>query len=402
LISGARSVVWFNAPACHAGDRGFKSLRARFFADEDDGISTMIINSFPSITPFLLLAGFINILMGMLVFARGRKRPVNIIFSLICVFLCSWCLSLGFVSSNFPMAMRMAALRLTFLSVVPLPFLILLIGLVFPQKKYPLSLIKTVVLAVPPLIFSWFVSQEFVFQISVVDGNIFLNLGALNNLYTIYFMVYLVAAIIIMIRGYIFSSSWEKIGYRYFLVGIIVTILIADIFNLILVHLFNNSRFVYFGPLSTVFLVSLTSYAVLKYRLMDISLIIKKTVVYSSLTALFTGILLSFVYLGGVFFGNYVTYSAIWATVPAIFIISLLFQPLRDRVQAMIDRLFFKGKYDYRHVLRELSVSASSTIGLKPLLFVTSATIAKTLKPEKVSFFLLDRQNDDYLRKYSA
>jgi hypothetical protein len=89
-------------------------------------------------------------------------------------------------------------------------------------------------------------------------------------------------------------------------------------------------------------------FAVLRYRLYEIDLLINRTLVYGSLTAL-----LALVYLGGV-----ATTQAIFRTltgqekqpqlaiVISTLVIAALFNPLRRRIQAFIDRRFYRRKYD--------------------------------------------------------
>jgi hypothetical protein len=96
-------------------------------------------------------------------------------------------------------------------------------------------------------------------------------------------------------------------------------------------------------------------FAVLKYRLYDIDVVINRTLVYGPLTAI-----LVLVYLGGVVSLQY-AFRAITgqesqiAIVASTLAISALFNPLRKRVQAFVDRRFYRRKYDARITLAAFS-----------------------------------------------
>ena len=96
-------------------------------------------------------------------------------------------------------------------------------------------------------------------------------------------------------------------------------------------------------------------FAVLKYRLYDIDVVINRTLVYGPLTAI-----LVLVYLGGVVSLQY-AFRALTgqesqiAIVASTLAISALFNPLRKRVQAFVDRRFYRRKYDARITLAAFS-----------------------------------------------
>jgi len=109
------------------------------------------------------------------------------------------------------------------------------------------------------------------------------------------------------------------------------------------------------GTFAIVLYPVINSIAIVKHRLMDINLIIRKTLTYSivmaSLTAMYLAIVAVCARISTGFAGNQTAYSSAIAAV----LITLIFQPLRKRVQRFIDSKFFRQYVDREEKLYELS-----------------------------------------------
>jgi uncharacterized membrane protein YidH (DUF202 family) len=130
--------------------------------------------------------------------------------------------------------------------------------------------------------------------------------------------------------------------------------------------------------------------AILKYRLYEIDLIINRTLVYGSLTGT-----LALVYFGGVtatqaLFRNITGQEELpqLVIVASTLVIAALFNPLRRRIQSIIDRSFYRSKYDARKTLEAFSVKLRDETNLQALKKDLVGVVRETMQPAHVSLWL--------------
>ena len=129
--------------------------------------------------------------------------------------------------------------------------------------------------------------------------------------------------------------------------------------------------------------------AVMRYHLWDIDLLINRTLVYGSLTALIIGIYVLVVGSLGVLFqssGNLLVSLLATGTVAA------LVQPLHERFQRAVNRLMFGERDDPGSVLSRLGQALEATITPEAMLFTIVETVAQALRLPYVALELRDGQ----------
>ncbi len=133
--------------------------------------------------------------------------------------------------------------------------------------------------------------------------------------------------------------------------------------------------------------------AIVSHHLWDIDVIIRKTLVYTLLTGF-----LALVYLGSILglqgvFRRLTGQDSTLATILSTLLIAALFLPVRRRIQALIDRRFYRRKYNAQKTLEQFALTARDETDLDRLTAELLRVIQETMQPETVSVWL--RRTDD-------
>lgn len=134
--------------------------------------------------------------------------------------------------------------------------------------------------------------------------------------------------------------------------------------------------------------------AILRYRLWDVDLVIRRTLQYALLTGL-----LALTYFGSIvllqtIFGTFTGAQSPVVIVLSTLLIAALFTSLRRRVQEVIDRRFFRQKYDAQQVLAAFAVTARDETDLDSLTVELARVVEGTMQPEGVGVWLMDTAPD--------
>jgi hypothetical protein len=128
--------------------------------------------------------------------------------------------------------------------------------------------------------------------------------------------------------------------------------------------------------------------AILRYRVWDIDLVIRRTLVYTVFTALLGLVYLGLVTLLQRLFAGASGQQSPLALVVSTLAIAALFNPLRRRVQNEIDRHFYRKKYNAVLALEEFSDTIRREVSLDTLATQMVGVVEKTMQPEQVFLWL--------------
>jgi hypothetical protein len=128
--------------------------------------------------------------------------------------------------------------------------------------------------------------------------------------------------------------------------------------------------------------------AILRYRLWDIDRIINRTLVYGILTVILLAIYFGLIFAIQYLLSGIVSRNNDIALVVSTLIIYAIFQPLRHRTQRIIDRRFYRSKYDATKIIANFSSTLREEVDLDTLSKHLVAVVQETMQPAHVSLWL--------------
>lgn len=198
----------------------------------------------------------------------------------------------------------------------------------------------------------------------------------------LYFYTYLT-----LLKAYRFTRGVRRNQLKYFMLASIIGY--AGGYTNYLVN-YNIKIFPLFphGNYLIIAYVLLMSYAIIRYRLLDIDFFIKKGLVYSALIGFILAAYTLIVLLGQEILQRYFSPHPLILPILAAAAIAFGLRPLEILFDRATDKMFFRGKYDYRQTLKDASERMSRTIDIRSLIELIVRIVSKKMQVTNALLFL--------------
>jgi len=341
---------------------------------------------------FYALSGLINAiastLLGFFVVVKGRKNIVNKTFTFFCFSVALW--SYGYylwqISDNAVSALfwsRFLMVGAIFIFISYFHFVLVFLNKIKKRKKL---LIFGYIAAIIFLCFNF--TSLFVKEVGPqLSFKFWPSPGVIYHPFLLIWILYLAYCTYLLFVDYRKATGIKRNQIRYVLIGI-TTGLIGGATNYFLWYGISIPPI---GNILVVVYIGTTAYAILKYRLMDIRLAVKRSTIFSLIVIIITAaytmsaFLVSLVIFGGV----YTLQTQIITGLIVALLVAIGFRPLYEWLKKTTDTFLFKGEYLPQELMADITDVVSRTLDLDVVIDILKNKITHALRIKKLEIIIL-------------
>ncbi len=359
---------------------------------------------------YAVVIGFLFFLIGLFVFVRVPQDRSARIFFLLCVlflvfFVCRlrpasyWWIDVFVQNTGTVSLFLLPAVFLHFFLVFPRPK-----RLHFaradewtgePPARWKVGLqdflstspgLLYLLYAIPPFVFLYDVFRQ------VQGGKVTVLSGAPLSSW-ILLGDYLVLGLVALAHSaFTLEESRERRQAFHVFVGTIVGTVPFVLFFIVLPSAFGIDEYAFYGIIPMILIPLTFAYAIVRFQMLNVRVIVRRTFLYAATTAVLLGLYALVVALANlVFTSSKASASPLFNF--GFFLVGIsLFEVLRRKLQAPLDKLFFREKFDYQAALLEMSEAITGKLDLGRIADYLTASVAATMRLEKASIWLRDRE----------
>lgn len=332
---------------------------------------------------------FVLLLNAGLGFFVLLRNPANIVNRRFCIFaytLTAWIFFVFLTISTTDPMQATHRLRLVFCAALFIPPTFFLFSSIFPdQVERPIDRYLSIfffAISALLVLFSPYIVESVSFEKNLPHA----RYGPFFPIFWYYFIPCMTYSLYGLYKKSLHYYGIKKLQVQYLYLGVAIFFLIGTITNFVLpaIGVWQAERFV---PLVTIPILTTMAYAIVRYHLMDIHLVIQRGTVYGTLTIVLSGIY----FVIGLIMGSVLPLAEHKQTVTAIIstiVIVLAFVPTREVIQHIMDKALFHTKYSHPEILSNSTVIFSAIHDLDGLLQYAIESLYGPVGIEKICILL--------------
>lgn len=350
-----------------------------------------------SVTTFLVV--LLSFLLGFFLIFTSTNKPERRVFGIFAIAVSLWIFTTFLVDHSKSQKLAFLLSKLVFVGPITIPSLLVHFSYLFPKRqKISLRYIFFFYLS-SALLLLMVPSTLLVSSIKQQAELTTFSYGLAYPIFVIHFIGLMLFFFFRVIRSYKKATGISRLQIRYLLLGILIAAILSATTN-IFFPIIGIQNLSIIGADSVIILLALTGYSIVKHRLLDIRLIVTRSLIYGLLVSIVALSFIFVLFLSAQFFDNSPTSRNVIAFIVA-FIIVFGLDPLKKLLSRATDRVFFKAKIDYQSLLREISEILAFEINRDELIRKIRATLREGLKV-KSAVTLLRKTGSQVTEKFEA
>ena len=324
-----------------------------------------------------------SLFLGFFVYTRNRSNPVNRSFAVFAFFVALWSLPYILWPLSYTEEAWLLSFRLLHIGAILIPVAYYNFVLCFLGKKDQRGVLLGYLLAGFFLLFSF--SPYFI--VGMQENGILPywgQPGILYHFFLIMFFGYAGYSLLLLFSEYRKTQKHNRKG-QIACIGIGTLIgFIGGSTNYIMWY------DIPFPPVLNILVsmyVFLTAYAIIRHNLLDINVIVKKTVIFAGLFISFFTVFAGITFVLSQLFESFVA-NRWMALVPSFIVIILAYRPIENFLINITDKHLFQKKYNYKELLKAFTGEVLTVLDLQRLVDLTVEKLVEIIKLESACFFL--------------
>jgi len=351
---------------------------------------------------FCLLTSVFSFSFSLFCFLKNRNNPTNSTFFINGIANALWSLGLGFMSVAPTKSLADFWITVHYMgaSLIPPTFAVYINTFLQTDKKRK------------QMLWFWWALGLVFFVLTVTRQNLFVeaspnkpffnyytNGGSFYPIYALGFFICIADCVVQLLKALKnhHTGITEK-HVQYVLIATLIgfgggTTAFFPVFNI---------RIYPFGMFVVFLYPVIMTYAIIRHRLMDIDVIIKKTLVFAGLFAAIYGVFVLLSSLGQEIFRDLFGFSQALAVIPTVIVVIFIHEPLKKFLTQATDRFLFQKKYNPAGLLRAFAREVVAEYDINQITRMTVRKLSEILRVESCAIFVPDKDKDKFILKDSV
>lgn len=345
-------------------------------------------------TLLLGLSAALSCVLGILVLFRNPGKRTHRLFTVLSLNLALWALGVLFIVHCHTMVMARTWVTATFIIASFLPATFYHFIVYFPDQRFEgrKSVLTLLYFGSLIQIVGTF-TPFYIVQITCQpDFRPIVKYGPVFHAYSFWVLLSMLFSFTNLAKKLHDATGIERRQVEHVLIGIVLCTTFATVTNVVAPVMQVGSLEVY-GPIFTVLMMGMVAYAMIRYHLLDIWVLVSRTTIYAIVTVFVVATFLSTVSLVHWVFSRRGQTSEVVTTVCAALVIALVIQPLKERLQLLAERTVLKRRYDVNRLCARITRHAAQFMRLDQLLNTVVRDIRATMGVEVIRVWLVDEKD---------